>query len=394
MRTSTELTTDIPRLRARPGFAMALTLGAIVVIGMLIAGVFFVSSQQTSASRNTTLQEQAFRVAEAGVAQSVSEWNRTTAAANPNPGDSWMWVPATAVPLPDMPGVAAPTVRITRLNNSLYHVMSRATVGGGANVESTRRIGQLIRMMSPTFNVLGALTVRGETKIGGSSEINGYDANPALWKCGATSDPLPGIAISDPSLVSTAGCTSTNCVSGDPAIEANASAAKDSTYFTFGDYSWADLVGMATLKMTLGNVKPERAFTATGACNQALQTNWGDPQRLVPAGKCEPYFPIIYFPGDATLNGGYGQGILMVEGDLSVQGGFEFFGPVIVRGRLKTAGTGGHFNGAVMAANVDLEQNSVLGDAIVSYSSCAISSALQGAGTAIPVRQRAWTEMF
>lgn len=394
MRTpTTEFTSDIPRLRARPGFAMALTLGAIVVIGMLIAGVFFVSSQQTNASRNTTLQEQAFRVAEAGLAQSVSEWNRTTAAAYPNPGDSWLWVPTSAVPLPAMPQVAAPSVRITRLNASLYQVVSEARVGSGANVEATRRVSQLVRMMTPTFNVLGALTVRGETKIGGSSEINGYDSNPATWTCPSVSDPLPGIAIADASLVSTAGCTSLNCVSGDPAIEANPSAAKDSTYFTFGDYSWAELVSMATLRMTTSSVKPEAALSGS-SCNTTLQTNWGDPRRLIPAGACQTYFPIIYFPGLAKLTGGYGQGILLVEGDLEVQGGFEFFGPVIVRGRLRTAGTGGHFNGAVMAANVDLEQNSVLGDAIVSYSSCAINSAIQGAGTAIPVRQRSWTEMF
>lgn len=385
---------DLPRLRARSGFAMALAIGAIVVIGLLIAGVFFVSSQQTSSSRNTMLQEQAFRIAEAGMAQSVAEWSHTTAASNPNPGDSWTWIPATAVPLPSEPGVNQPSVRITRLNARMYHVAARATVGNGANVETTRRVSQLVRLMTPTFNILGALTVRGETRIGGSSQINGTDKSPLGWTCPTSEAAKPGIAIPDASLVTTSGCSSVTCVSGDPPIQPNASAGDTTTYFSMGDYKWAELVAMATLRMTTSSVKPEPAWTASGACNTALETNWGDVRRLLPAGKCESYFPIIYFPGDAKLTGGTGQGVLLVEGDLEVQGGFQFFGPVVVRGRLRTAGTGGHFNGAVMAANVDLEQNSVLGDAIVNYSSCAVSAAIQGAGIVIPVRQRAWSEMF
>src|SRR5207245_6912787 len=37
--------------------------------------------------------------------------------------------------------------------------------------------------------------------------------------------------------------------------------------------------------------------------------------------------------------------------DISVQGGFEWFGPVIALGHVTTQGTGGHFNGGVMAAD-------------------------------------------
>ena len=397
MSTPTDCTSDLPRLRARRGFAMALTLGAVVLIGLLIAGVFFVSGQQTASSRNTTVQEQAFRVAEAGLAQSISQWSRTKADANPNAGDSWLWVPTTAVPLPaGTPGVKAPSVRITRLNASLYQIVSEATVGQGENAAATRRVSQLVRMMVPTFNVLGALTVRGATQIGGASQINGNDSKPSGWSCPTTAPAMPGIAIASAGSITTSGsgCTSFNCVNGDPKIEENPLAAHDSTYFTFGDYEWAELVKMATLKIT-ADIKPQPSYNATVpvTCNTSVQTNWGDVNRLIPKGACESYFPIIYYPGNAKLTGGSGQGILLVEGDLEVQGGFVFYGPVVVRGRLRTAGTGGHFNGAVMAANVQLEQNSVLGSAIVSYSSCAIESAIKGTGIAVPVRHRAWSEM-
>jgi hypothetical protein len=83
-----------------------------------------------------------------------------------------------------------------------------------------------------------------------------------------------------------------------------------------------------------------------------------------------------------------------VNGDLNVSGGFRFFGPVIVRGNLKTTGTGGHFNGGVMAANVDLEQNTVLGNAVVRFSSCAVVKALSGSSPPMVARERSWVDLY
>jgi hypothetical protein len=65
-----------------------------------------------------------------------------------------------------------------------------------------------------------------------------------------------------------------------------------------------------------------------------------------------------------------------------------------VKGSLKTSGTGGHFNGGVMAANVDLEQNTLLGNAVIHYSSCALTKALNGLATPTFARGRSWTELY
>jgi hypothetical protein len=89
-----------------------------------------------------------------------------------------------------------------------------------------------------------------------------------------------------------------------------------------------------------------------------------------------------------------GQGVLIVDGNLDVQGGFDFFGPVIVRGALGTKGTGGHFNGGVIAANVNLEQNDVLGDAVINFSSCALIKALQGSAPGFLLRERSWANLY
>jgi hypothetical protein len=381
---------DIPRLRARGGFAMAMALGAIVVIGLLIAGAFFISTQQSRTGRSVLSQEDAFRIAEAGLAQTVTEWKADSApTAN---GQSWL---RTQVVVPNTPVNFRPDVKVTRLNSDLYQILSEASVGsaGGVRTESVRRVSQLVRVVGPTFNIRGALTVRGQTKIGGSSLVDGNDDNPAGWSCDAEGPAKPGIAIADPNQISRSGCNNWSCVDGDPKIATDPIAGQTSTYFTFGDFAWADLVSMANIVVTTNNFAPAPAFI-NGRCDDSRQTNWGDVNRLLPKGVCESYFPIIYYPGNAKLTGGTGQGILLVEGDLEVQGQFRFYGPVIVRGRLKTAGTGGHFNGAVMAANVDLEENSVLGNAVVNYSSCAVATAVRQAGRARPVVQRSWAELY
>ena len=46
-----------------------------------------------------------------------------------------------------------------------------------------------------------------------------------------------------------------------------------------------------------------------------------------------------------------------------------------------------------MAADVDLELNSILGNAVITYSSCAITRALQYNASGRLVNQRSWAEI-
>jgi hypothetical protein len=111
---------------------------------------------------------------------------------------------------------------------------------------------------------------------------------------------------------------------------------------------------------------------------------------------CRSYFPIIHVTGNLKLTGGAGQGILLVDGNLSASGGINFYGPVIVKGALTVTGngSGARFVGGVMAENVYLDDNKVAGNAVVSYSSCAINKALNGSATPMFDAQRGWIEMY
>ena len=152
------------------------------------------------------------------------------------------------------------------------------------------------------------------------------------------------------------------------------------------------LPGGATVTQT----DPDSLATASGwVCRTSNNRNWGDPHN--PGGVCGSHFPIIYAAGDLGIQSGdAGQGILLVEGDLKLTGGYDFYGPVIVRGELSTTGTGGHVHGGLIAANVNLDTSTVLGNAVVQYSSCAVTRALLNNSRlsfAVPLAERSWVDL-
>jgi hypothetical protein len=132
-----------------------------------------------------------------------------------------------------------------------------------------------------------------------------------------------------------------------------------------------------------------------GVCDKTVLTNWGDGEN--PLGGCASYYPIIHATGTITLNNTQGQGILLVDGDLNIQGSYQFFGIVIIQGDLKTAGGGttdAHFWGGVMAKNADLSTQSLSGKATLNYSSCSINTVLQATSPVSMMRSRGWAQLY
>lgn len=375
----------------RRGIAMPTALGAIVLIGVMVSGVFYMSTQELRASTSAVAQERAFRAAEYGLNQTLGEWDNVAMGLLPNgsvttkvySGSGWL-----------------DTVYVTKVSQQMYSLVSSATVNAGALGKARRSTGLSIKTLSLDLAFESALTVRGGAKIGGSSFISGHDWNPTSWNdCPAPGAARAGLTVQSSSSIDWAGCPQLNCIEGLPKIKVDAAAADTTNYFTFGDLDWADITSMATHVFTgsptMNGMGPQ--LTADGRCDLSHPTNWGEPWHTSPAHKCEGHFPIIHFKGggDVLLSGGRGQGILLVDGDLKVSGGFEFYGPVIVRGKLEVVGqSGSKLNGAVLAANVDLDQSTVLGDATVRFSDCVITRAKQAAALPRRVAQRPWTEGY
>ena len=172
------------------------------------------------------------------------------------------------------------------------------------------------------------------------------------------------------------------------------SSVHSTTFSQFGDVTYDDIAALASVQLSSGTYKTEPTLSGS-ACDRSDPTNWGDG--LNPSAACGSYFPIVHISGDATLNGVQGQGILLVDGDLSIQGSYEYYGIVIVKGSLSTAGGGSteaHFWGAVMAENADLNLNSLSGHATLNYSKCAITTALNMTGIVAPERSRGWSQLY
>jgi len=60
------------------GIALAVAIFALVVIGALVAGAFYVGTQEQRVGRNTVLIQQALSAAEAGAYTQVSNWDAPT----------------------------------------------------------------------------------------------------------------------------------------------------------------------------------------------------------------------------------------------------------------------------------------------------------------------------
>ncbi len=367
------------RLNNERGAVLLVAIIGIIVAGSLVTALVSVTVMDYRQGRATTSTGQAFAAAEDGLSATIGTWT-----GGPYNGlvvnDSVVTTGST----PNGTGSYSTTVR--RLNNELFIV---DVLGADSRTGARQRVGAFVKLRLLDMDIQAALTTRGPTRVGGSAQIDGMDQDPTGWTgCPPDSD-LAGIRLPDADDLDLQGsCSDASCIDGAPGIDPDPSVS-DSTFFQYGDTDWDGLVAMANKFLppsTYTGVGPR--FDGTGACDPTDTGNWGDP--LNPTSNCGSYFPIMYSPGSVNINGGYGQGILLVEGDLRVQGGFEFFGIIIVKQSLTTTGTGGHFNGSVMAANVDLDQNTVLGDAIVNYSGCAVERALKAAGSGAQLRSRGW----
>lgn len=370
-------------MRNRRGVALVIVILGLLVVGAIISGVFVAAVLEHRTGQNARPMEQAFAAAEHGLTETMANWN--VGAWNLLAAEESLPVSGAS---PAGTGTYAGSVR--RLSNELFLVdLTGVSARGGAR----QRLAEFVKLRTPTMDIQAVLTTRGPSRIGGNAAIDGTDRQPAGWgACPPVDPPTAGIRIPNAGdLTFLGGCAGASCITGNPKVDADPTIS-DATFFTYGDADWAALTTLASKQLPGGNYQQIwPRLKADGTCDTAHPRNWGDP--LTPSA-CGNYFPIIHVNGDLTVNTGIGQGLLLVDGDLEAQGGFEFYGIVIVRGRLRTAGTGNKFTGGLLAANVLLDNNSLTGNVELAYSSCAVLRAQQAAGVGAPLRSRGWMQVF
>ncbi len=375
-----------PRMNDERGVALAMAIFALVIIGILVAGSFFAGRLEQQSGQNTLFAAQAAEAAEAGLSDALGTYNATTLQSLAN-GASTSWTTATLAS-----GISYDQ-RVDRLTDGLFLYRSVGNRQSAGATVATRSVGTLVRLLSANIQVSAGLTALGDVLVGGNSTVSGNDATPSAWTSAGVSCPTPG-NVAGVRFNGTLDQKGSAVITGSPAKQPDATL--DSTNI-FGGTNFAKLKAMRTLTIT-GNVSG-LAAAVTGSpakCDISVLSNWGAP--TVPTSPCFNYFPIVYHYGDLSISGsGEGQGILLVEGNLQVQGRVDFYGPVIVTGGVDVRGTGSDdvkFYGGIMAQNVTLDDSRLTGNATVNYSSCAIKRALQGSAVPTALDERSWVQLY
>ena len=375
------------------GMALGVALFAMVVMGALVAGAFFIGTMEQRVGENTRRSTQAFGISEGGALETVRGWTPQTI-------NNKRFFPLDTVRLTTTlasGGSGYYGGSIYKLNKNLYLVdvtgTDRTAYGSFARTGARQRVGMLVRVKPIQFGIKAAVTTRGPTTVNGNVTVDGNMHTPPLWSnCDPAADSNKA-GVRHPNLSQLSGGGGAEEL-GQPPMLQDATVA-DSTFDKFADVNYADLVARATIRLPAGNYQTKPSLRIDGTCNMADVLNWGDG--INHAAPCGSYFPIVHIAGTATINNVQGQGILLVDGDLNVQGGWQWFGVIIVKGAFKASGGGAtdtNIWGAVLASNVNMSNVSITGRVNIAYSKCAIVQATQNTGLVSTLRSRNWVQLY
>lgn len=364
--------------------ALAIVLFALVVVGLLVAIIFAGATLEARSGRQLQAATQALGAADAGADAFVAAWD-------PFINDD-MPVGSTAQVAAGVIGNGVlHTDTLTRLSDVLFLLRAfgeRRDAGGG--MLARRTVGRLLRLTPPLPDARAALTTISGVQLAGADPISGTDTVPAGWGgvCPPPGPPLSGVRDSSGMVTQALPCGGSPCVTGAPPVLSD-STVGTLTLTQLGPATFANLWSSAT-RSTGGTVSGIGPVVSglPAQCDLTPSLNWGSPADST--NPCFRFFPLIAAQGGTILGAGQGQGVLLVDGDLELAGGFEFFGTIIVRGVLRTSGVGGRVVGAVLAQRAVLSGSGLA----VTFSSCAVRRARLGAALPEPLTDRNWIQIF
>jgi Tfp pilus assembly protein PilX len=260
------------------------------------------------------------------------------------------------------------------VGRNIYRVTSYGAAANGATKALEVEMAPL-----PPINLPGSLYVQSPLNIIGNARILGVD------QCGGAN--LPGVTTTltadTVSVSNNALVTGTGSLNGTPpsvlpnAPVLNVPAMIDS-WKGSANYQY-NAVSATQTGMTWGDPTEGATLENPSTCNQ---------NNIV-------YYNTRAADGtltDLKLTNTQGCGILMVDGDLDVNGGFSWYGVVLVRGTVKYTGGGGkNITGGVIASEsiMNLTDPAVVGGGTnIVYCSSAINNLTQGR----PLRRLSWRE--
>ncbi len=266
---------------------------------------------------------------------------------------------------------------------TVFQLTSLAVTPTGA-----RRMAQMEVALDPPFITNAALDTNDFVSTSGSSvTVNGYD------NCQCACTLAKGAAVPTCTNRTTgAACTGntyaiftskTISSSGNPAIVAgtNPPTAQNQTY----PYDVPSLIQKYSNQPGAVNVTgAPYNMTCSGSpanCGSTSTTSFGTvPNPFPPTDPTNPVGivnQVTYFPGSVDLQAHCsGAGILVVDGDLTIHGGIDFYGLILVRGVLTFSGSGSgqavNIIGGVVAGSGSVA-DSLAGGINMQFDSCALA---------------------
>ncbi|MGZ3464017.1 MAG: pilus assembly PilX N-terminal domain-containing protein [Gemmatimonadaceae bacterium] len=339
----------------RRGFAIPTALLIIAALTIMVAGGFSLVSAERRSVADQKSQINAFRIAEQGLELFLVKRDSLMAG---HPGYSHVpgLTPDTAV-IAMTGGVA--TVTLTRLRpvkgsqSGLYVARSRGveTVGAYAGTpQGVRTVAQYVLWEPAPMQVLAGWTaLSGLQKNGGSGTLGGIDL------CG-DSAAIAGVVVPvNP------GYTGKTVAVGDPPVD---SVAPDSVAI-----DWNGIVN--------GNVITPTITIPGGSFPTSAQ--FADTT----------FYPIIRINGDFSIPTS-GQGMLIVTGNLTINGSTSWKGVLLVGGDITSNGNNGVQGATVSGLNVKLgtyvPTSTANGTKQYNYNSCEVAKTNTSIGALVTLR--------
>lgn len=371
------------RNRARPGVALVMAVVAMAVLGALVAGVFFTALREQRDGRAAVHRVQALAAAEYGLATALSpdswrpSWNLTE-----RRGPLFTFAYALGPDVSD-------TVHLWKLERNDFLLVSSGVAGPSASVAS-RRIALLVTLRVPQLVARSAVIAMHAAVVGDSSLVSGTDTVPQAWSCPPGDEERPAVIVAEASLVDDAACTIVQCITGAPPVSIDSAAAGADMYGRFGTVD-RDSIAAAAVQLADDALlsAPAPALDGAGECDATRLSNLGDPLRVFGVeSPCADYFPVLHAPGNMRIDGGAGQGVLLVDGNLTIAGGARFSGVVVVGGVFEITELS-ELDGSALASRVVVH-----GGSRARYSSCAVERALRAAAMPVVPEGLAWSDMY
>jgi len=362
------------------GATLIVVLALLAILGALAAGSFFAALREEQIENAALVRVRALAAAEHAVYTVIAprHWRAAWSAAPP--------IRQVATDSERLAGGAAASTEIWMLTPFSALVIADGTAGTPPR-DAHRRVALLLSLHRPVMPAAAAIARSGLSVLDGSSVVGGTDSTSA--DCLTLDSGAAAVSVPPAVSIDTGECTPMPCLRAAHVVRDTILAARPEMSEQFGQVDRSFLATIAIPLPAGADLSPAPVVGADGVCDPNAPANLGDPQHVLgPDSPCVSYFPVVHAAGDLWLTGGEGQGMLVVDGNLTLRAGARFTGVLLVRGRARLEGNS-RLDGIVIADRVSLT-----GASEIDYSACAIESAARSGARPFPEANHSWTEMF